>query len=253
MSARSGKTLPIVLLLAFFSIVALAQVAELDSATPVRIVQQGGVVQLQVVATTPLRDVMTALCGKQKMQCTGTEVLSGFPVPTMTVRGSTEAVVATLMGGTEMNYRISRAASGLPLELTVLGHAPRGTEASATPALLTEQLHSRGEPTHDSEPETAEESERSERVMQMVFGGASHDAGQSTGGGANASSAGGATHGASSKPPEFLPFPDQFGNPIRTTPWVPAAYLPFPDHNGNAIPTTPQTGVQGPPIPLTPQ
>jgi hypothetical protein len=81
--------------------------------------------------------------------------------------------------------------------------------------------------------------------MEMIFGGASNGAGETTASGASSS----VTGGANSSSLAFLPFPDRFGNPIKTMPAAPPTYLPFPDHNGNPIPVTP-VPVTGPPIPL---
>ena len=235
-------------LLAVASVTAMAQVSTSDAVRHVLISQQGGVVQVQVTSTTPLRDVVTAFCSEQQIQCTGTEFLSGFSVPAMTLTGSMGALVSTLLQATGMNYNITRTASGLPSELRVLGRAPIGTLPETVPALGASHLHAMSEPAHDSEPESAEESERSERVMEMVFGRGSSAAGDVRSG-ANVSNVGAAMQGANAKLPEFLPFPDQFGNPIRTSPAAPPTVLPFPDHNGNPIPITPAP-VSGPPIPV---
>lgn len=252
MRLELAKILSIALLLGFLSLKIPAQVAQPDSTGQISLSQQGRMLRVQVHSTTSLREVLTALCNEQKLQCAGTESLSSFSVPSMTVNGTVEEVIADLLQGTEVNYNIARTGSGAPSKLTVLGHAPAGTlQANAPANLKNPELARQVQMDHMpvSEPESAEESARSERVMQLTFGGGSNSAGASAGTGNNGEAVGGAAQ-ASSTVPEFLPFPDEFGNPIRTTPSAPASFLPFPDHNGNPIPVTP-VPVTGPPIPLT--
>lgn len=254
MKSALTNLLHVVLLLAFLSVTLSAQDAETASPGQAALSQTGRILRLEVHSTTPLGDVLTAFCNEQKIQCAGSEFLSGFPLPSMTVTGTAEEIIATLLQGTEMNYSISRATSGALTKLTVLGHAPAGVlETGGSASLrngnpeLVRQLQI--DPMPVSEPESAEESARSERVMELIFGGASKGEDESMGSGENAAN-GETTLAAKPELPEFLPFPDQFGNPIRTSPSVPAIFLPFPDHNGNPIPVTP-VPMTGPPIPLT--
>ncbi len=254
MKTLSADALRVALLLVSLSVAALAQGWKADESRHVSVASQGRTLQVRVDSTVALSDVVGALCGKQKMQCSGTESLAAFPVPSMTVSGTAEQVIFDLLQGTGVNYSILRTASGAISKLTVLGHAPAGTQNASGPAGVkngsadaAQQIQS-SEMTY-SEPESAEESGRSERVMVMIFGGASNASTETGGSAANLLNAAGGTQAANSKVPEFLPFPDQFGNPIRTTPTAPPTVLPFPDHNGNPIPVTP-VPVTGPPIPL---
>jgi len=154
-------------------------------------------------------------------------------VPNMTVSGTTEEVIANLLEGTGMNYSISRADSGGSSKLTVLGQAPPGTEyargpsdqqkgrtQAAPPAPASQLLQQMTQQEDVPKPESTEESARNEQAMRQMFGGASPNEGS----GPNVASH--ANHGAianddgqamNSKGSEYLPFPDEFGNPIRTT------------------------------------
>lgn len=257
MRTISTITLGAVLLLAFLSAVAVAQMPVSGSASRVSVSLEGSVVRIQVASTTPLSQVLNTFCLEERIQCAGSEVLSAFSVAEMTISGTAEQVIANLLEGTGMNYSISRTASGVPSKLTLLGRAIAGTDSENEPVTSVHgdaqvAQHVDSEPTPFAEPESAEESARSERVMELIFGGATPTAGGANIADTSAGNLGGPIQGASSKVPEYLPFPDQFGNPIRTTPAAPATFLPFPDHNGNPIPVAP-VPVHGPPFPLTSQ
>jgi len=255
MRRLSIVTLGAVLLLALLSAVATAaQLPRSASANPVSVFLHGELVRIEVALTTPLNQVLNAFCGEEKIQCAGSEALSDFPVASITISGTAEEVIASLLQGTGVNYSISRSQSGEPERITVLGRGTAGIKSAYEPAApehgnlqAAQDLDSTLMPFAESE--SAEESARSERVMEMIFGGASA-AGANTASAANGSATGGATQAVDSKVPQYLPFPDQFGNPIPAAPVAPPAFLPFPDHNGNPIPVTPVPG-HGSPFPLT--
>lgn len=259
MRTMATNSLRTILLSAFLSTAALTQVAGSASAGQVSVSAEGTKLRVQIASTVSLNQVVNALCSQQQIQCTGIEALSSFVMPGISIIGTDEEIIATLLQGTGMNYSISRAESGSPSALTVLGRAPATAEyANGTVGVNDDGGQAAQQVQHlqvadaltEQAPESAEESERSERVMQAIFGGASSANGVNTGDSATGLVNGDTTQAANPKLPEYLPFPDQFGNPIRTSPAAPPTVLPFPDHNGNPIPVVPVL-VQGPPIPLT--
>ncbi len=265
MQTTSISTLRTVLLLASFAASVVAQPPGVEVSYEVSIVANGAVLRLQVASTISLSELLQAFCLKQNMQCVGTEYLSAFSVPGMTISGTTEEVLSYLLEGTGMNYSISRKESGRSLNLTVLGPAPVGTDYAGGPAdrqigrtdaaPTVQASHSMQGPATERdappEPESAEESARSEQAMRQMFGGATPD------GGLGANVAPGASQVAivnddkratNSQVTEYLPFPDEFGNPVPATQPAAPSFMPFPDHRGNPIPVTP-TPTPGSPFP----
>ncbi len=267
MQTMSTNTLRTVLLLASFAASVVQQTLGADVSNQVSIASNGAVLQLEVASTISLNEVLQAFCRKQNMQCVGTEYLSAFSVPNMTISGTTEEVISYLLEGTGMNYSISRRESGRSLNLTVLGPAPVGTDYAGGPADRqngrtdaappVQASHSMQGPATERdalpEPESAEESARSEQAMRQMFGGATPDGGPGTNvppDNNQVAIANGDKQATNSEVTEYLPFPDEFGNPVRaTTPPAPS-FMPFLDHRGNPLPASP-TPTQGSPFPPT--
>jgi hypothetical protein len=222
---------------------------------------------VQIKKASNLSLVFKAVCKEQKLDCTGTDSVASYPVPPMVVEGSLREVVDNLLGGTNVNYRYTRPAAGIAAKLVLLGHAPQGTNnplpasAAATAPERSVPMHSMRYPGGPPNPEanqpnnsppanqpapppqttngptaanygegpTNEQEADNLKIMERMFSGANNS--------------------AENMAQQFLPFPDQFGNPIPVRQTVPA-FLPFPDQNGNPIPIKP--GVAGSPFP-TPQ
>ena len=70
---------------------------------------------------------MSSLCQEQKLKCTGTETLTTYRGPAMSVEGTLRQVIAKLVEGTDINYEFSRSSEGGATAIAFLGHAPKGT------------------------------------------------------------------------------------------------------------------------------
>ena len=70
---------------------------------------------------------MSSLCQQQKLKCTGTETLTTYHGPAMSVEGTLRQVIAKLVEGTDINYEFSRSSEGGATAIAFLGHAPKGT------------------------------------------------------------------------------------------------------------------------------
>jgi hypothetical protein len=86
--------------------------------------------QVQVGEPSTLAKVFKAICAEQKLDCTGAESLSSYPVPKMDADGTLREVVDNLLQGTGINYRYTRATSATKAKLVLLGHAPQGNNAA---------------------------------------------------------------------------------------------------------------------------
>ncbi len=242
------------LLLATFSACAWGQAGSVDTAKQVSVMSNGAVLRVTVASTASLAQVLQALCTQQKVQCTGTESLAAFTVPSMTIEGTFLQVADTLLQGTGMNYSFSRGESGMATMLAVLGKASTGAAevAGVGKDRQAEAMESGNSallgmprPGEAPEPESPEDTARTEAMLRQMFGTGSPNAAPNLDQAATAAGSGPATE---SQAPQYQPFPDEFGNPIQaTTPAAPSS-LPFPDHRGNPIPVTP-TPTRGSPFP----
>ena len=97
------------------------------AAPAVQVTSHGDQLQVKVPDQAPLSTVMTSVCQQQKIKCTGTETLTSYRGPAMTVDGTLRQVIAKLVEGTGVNYEFSRSAEGGPTAIAFLGHAPKGT------------------------------------------------------------------------------------------------------------------------------
>ncbi len=221
---------------------------------PVQVTSHGDQLQVKVPDQAPLSTVMSSVCQEQKLKCTGTETLTTYHGPAMSVEGTLRQVISKLVEGTDINYEFSRSAEGGATAIAFLGHAPKGSAPVPTvpePAPTRPRpLHSRpfpGNPPSQAGPPPAgpqsqliepeampdpeaqpttvdpEQAKRSERAAAML----------STGSG-NPSN-------------NVLPFPDAQGTPIPISN-TPATMLPFPDQFGNPIRVKP--GAVGSPFPM---
>lgn len=94
---------------------------------PVQVTSNGNQVQVKVPEQVPLSTVMSSLCQQQKLKCTGTETLTTYRGPAMSVEGTLRQVIAKLVEGTDINYEFSRSSEGGATAIAFLGHAPKGT------------------------------------------------------------------------------------------------------------------------------
>jgi len=193
---------------------------------------------LLIQTPTTLGSGLNALCIEQKLECSGTDLVAGEPLPQMVVEGSLHAVVSHLLEGTGINFEISRDQAGAVSKLALLGHAPAGTSVQSAssvssrkppseyvppPVAPTDSFASDSQPvvadtgvdTSDSQPLAARTP--AQYAMEMMYAGG------------NASEV---------TPSPYQPFPDANGNPIPSKPSS-GEYLPFPDANGNPIPVKP--------------
>jgi len=125
---------------------------------PVQVTSHGNQVEVKVPDQAPLSTVMSSLCQQQKLKCTGTETLTTYHGPAMSVEGTLRQVIAKLVEGTDINYEFSRSAEGGATAIAFLGHAPKGTAPVPTPEQPApppfKALHSRPFPGNAPPPPT---------------------------------------------------------------------------------------------------
>ncbi len=113
-----------------------------------QVTAHGDQLDVKVPDQAPLSTVMSSVCQQQKLKCTGTETLTTYRGPAMSVQGTLRQVIAKLVEGTDVNYEFSRTAEGGATAIAFLGHAPKGTapvptaEQPAAPSPV-QALHSR--------------------------------------------------------------------------------------------------------------
>ncbi len=117
---------------------------------PVQVTSHGNQVEVKIPDQAPLSTVMSSLCQQQKLKCTGTETLTTYRGPAMSVEGTLRQVIAKLVEGTDINYEFSRSSEGGATAIAFLGHAPKGTAPVPTAAQPTpppfRPMHSRSFP-----------------------------------------------------------------------------------------------------------
>ena len=233
------------------------------AATPasVQVTSHGDQLEVQVPDQAPLSTVMSSLCQEQKIKCTGTETLTSYRGPAMSVDGTLRQVIAKLVEGTDVNYEFSRTAEGGATAIAFLGHAPKGSapvptpEAPATPAFTP--LHSRpfpgGPPPGAAPPpqappqsELQEPSPDMNPVAPAPVTNAEAEANTDIAKQNAVSAATMLLTGSGEQQQLYMPFPDAQGHPVPASTQAPA-YLPFPDQFGNPIPVKP--GPSGSPFP----
>lgn len=224
------------------------------------VISHGESLHLETYETTPLPEVLRAVCTCAEVRCSGVELLSNDMVPAMVIEGTFLQVFRTLTDGSDVNLEYThRTAVSLP-ELALSLRAPleahvkqaaiagghthesAGPETSALPIL--DQVLSVVLPTFDSDPaNSAGDFESSAERVET------RPASELTLAGANAVEA---------KPLALLPFPDADGHPMEVDP-ANSAYLPFPDAEGHLIKIEPASPVYlpfpdqfGNPIPISP-
>ena len=197
---------------------------------------------------------MSSLCQQQKLKCTGTETLTTYRGPAMSVEGTLRQVISQAGGRHRHQLRVlalvrrrrdsdclpgtcaqgnrsgsDSARAGADTAAAIAFPAfPRqpSTQAGPPPAGPQSQLiEPEAMPDPEAQPTTVdpEQAKRSERAAAML----------STGSG-NPSN-------------NVLPFPDAQGTPIPISN-TPATMLPFPDQFGNPIRVKP--GAVGSPFPM---
>jgi hypothetical protein len=115
------------------------------------VTSHGNQIEVKVPDQVPLSTVMSSLCQQQKLKCTGTETLTTYRGPAMSVEGTLRQVIAKLAEGTDINYEFSRSSEGGATAIAFLGHAPKGTAQVPTaeqpaPSAPFKPLHSRSFP-----------------------------------------------------------------------------------------------------------
>jgi hypothetical protein len=222
------------------------------------VLSHGNQLQVKVPDQAPLSTVLSSVCQEQKLKCTGTETLTSYRGPAMTVDGTLRQVISKLLEGTDVNYEFSRSAEGSATEISFLGHAPRGTAAvpSSTAPEKPDHpviLHSRpfpGPPQPNAPQTTSPQSSPPHSELRPRAPGAGNAAVNPAGSGPQADNASAATMlftgTGDTTPGQYQPFPDQNGQPIPINN-TPATTLPFTDQHGNPIPVKPATG--GSPFP----
>lgn len=108
--------------------------APASAPAPVQVTSSGTQLQVKVPDQVPLSNVMSTLCQQQKLKCTGTETLTTYRGPAMSVEGTLRQVIAKLVEGTDINYEFSRSSEGGATAIAFLGHAPKGTAPAPTAA-----------------------------------------------------------------------------------------------------------------------
>ena len=223
-----------------------------------KVTSHDGQLEVNVPDQAPLSTVMSSLCQEQKIKCTGTETLTTYHGPAMSVEGTLRQVIAKLVEGTDVNYEFSRSAEGGATSIAFLGHAPKGSapvptpEAPPTPTF--KPLHSRPFPGNvpTQPPPPPPQSELQEPTPDVNASEVPSVSG--TEAQANTEAPGQTLPkgesmlftGAGGPTQPYLPFPDAEGHPIPTSD-KPPTVLPFPDQFGNPIPVKP--GPTGSPFP----
>jgi hypothetical protein len=209
------------------------------------VTSRGAQVQVKVPDQAPLSNVLSAVCSQQKIKCTGTETLTSYRGPAMTVEGSLRQVISKLLEGTDVNYEFSRTAEGGATAIAFLGHAPRGTAPVPTPSGPQKPdhptiLHSHpypGTPPSNTPPSTTPSNPpQSKMQIGPIPGqGSTPVATESQSAVQNANAAAHPLTGNDTAAAKYLPFPDQNGQliPVNHTP---ETVQPFPDQYGNPIP-----------------
>jgi len=101
--------------------------ANTNATAPVQVTAHGDQLDVKVPDQAPLSAVMSSVCQQQKLKCSGTETLTTYRGPAMSVQGTLRQVIAKLVEGTDVNYEFSRSAEGGATAIAFLGHAPKGT------------------------------------------------------------------------------------------------------------------------------
>ena len=226
----------------------------------VQVTSHGDQLEVKVPDQAPLSTVMSSLCQQQKLKCTGTETLTTYHGPAMSVEGTLRQVIAKLVEGTDINYEFSRSAEGGATAIAFLGHAPKGTAPVPTPeqpapAPVTRPMHSHPFPGNVPPGAGAPPGPPSGPQSQLIQpeAGPAPEFQSVTANSEDAKTlqqaAGFLDTGTNHASAGFLPFPDGQGNLIPLTNTTPTV-LPFPDQFGKPIPMRPTQG--GSPFPTDP-
>jgi hypothetical protein len=227
------------------------------AAQPVKVTSNGNQLEVKVPDQAPLSTVMSSVCQEQKIQCTGTETLTTYHGPAMSVEGTLRQVIAKLVEGTDINYEFSRSAEGGATSIAFLGHAPKGSAPVPTPeerpVPTFKPLHSHPfpgtVPTQPPPPPPQSELQEPPDVNPSQPASVSNVEAQDNPEAPGQSLPKAETMlftGAGGPTQPYLPFPDAQGQPIPISD-KPATVLPFPDQFGNPIPVKP--GPTGSPFP----
>lgn len=248
------------------SVPAASQPAAAKSPAAVEVVSSGNQLRVRVPDQAPLSTVMSSVCQQQKIKCTGTDTLTSYRGPAMTVEGTLRQVISKLLEGTDVNYEFSRTSEGGATAIAFLGHAPRGTAPVPSPTAQDKPdhppmpLHSRPFPGRPPQPGNSPEiSPPSNPPQSQLRPGAPGSTGTADPASGPVQSIDNATAAkmlftgtGDPTPAQYLPFPDQNGQPVPINN-TPATAQPFPDQNGKPIPVKPtQPGSPFPTKPTTP-
>ncbi len=114
-----------------FASIAVAQTAPPKPVEDLKVVSTADHhLQVQIVEPSTLTKVFKAICTEEKLDCTGAETLSSYPVPKMEAEGTLREVIDNLLQGTGVNYRYTRGTETAKAKLVLLGHAPQGNNAA---------------------------------------------------------------------------------------------------------------------------
>ena len=223
---------------------------------PVQVTSHGDQLEVKVPDQAPLSTVMSSLCQQQKLKCTGTETLTTYHGPAMSVEGTLRQVIAKLVEGTDINYEFSRSAEGGASAIAFLGHAPKGTAPvpvaeQPAPTAPPRPLHPRpfpGRVPPDAGPPPPPEQSPTPQSQLIEPNAATPAAVPSDVVAEQSQAARILFTGSGSLTTSGSPFPDAQGNALPTNNTPPTAQ-PFPDQFGNPIPLKPATG--GSPFPNT--
>lgn len=258
MLTMSTKAICGFLLLVCFRTGSLAADEQTGNHSQILLTATGTHLRLQISETTSLREVVTLVCQQQSLQCSGEASLQELAVPRMVIGGTLEEVLSELLAGTQMNYAFSRGSAGAVSSFEVLGRALGANDVDAVASMSPNASENQSvgpqpvlAPSASlalseamPEPESEEEANRTEAAIQQMFGDVTSKIAASTLSG----NGGAAVSSSAAQSPSYLPFPDQFGNPLPTL--RPVSGSPFPDRQGN--PVRALTVVQGSPFPATP-
>ena len=216
-----------------------------------------GGIRMEVLAVTPLSQLLSALCEQQSVECAGEKRFSAQRVPRMVIEGTFLEVVARLVEGEDANLEFAHGTSERASQLVFLSASPsaefeapgsgvRTADAALLPAQtqppLIVPMIELADGTQVEEPAAGTNIlAGSQSAPPLTEPGQAHRA-------AEMIYAGG---GIATTTPTGLPFPDQYGRPmpVATPDQAVPSYLPFPDQFGNPIPVRPAQ--PGSPFPMT--
>jgi hypothetical protein len=203
---------------------------------PVDVQWNGNRLQLKVKQTTSLSATLRATCIRAKVACDGTELLSGNLIAPMTTDGKFLEVVSRLIEGVDVNTIYTQGTSeSLPKLMFVRRESAVAPEPSTVGTRTIDPAQGLAEPPPPSGSSIRDTSSPTPATSTFATLGTS--ARQVPGNATYSAEVIAAVEEMFVANPndaveaEFLPFPDEHGNPVLVKPVRPTL-SPFPDEFG---------------------